>query len=94
MDHLIGMMLGGLLGWTATLFLEHRRWLPSRGDLTSGVVGGLFGSLSATVMGLPLADEAAANLSSLAALAGAGVAIALWRASRGAAPRRDAGEAV
>lgn len=82
MDHLIGMLLGALLGWTTTLFLEHRRWLPSQGDLLGGLFGGLFGSLAATVFGMAGDGTSLANVESLAALAGAGVAIALWRAGR------------
>ena len=87
MDHLTGMVLGGLLGWTATLFLEHRQWLPSRSDLLSGMLGGLCGSVAAGMVAVDMPT----NVESLAALAGAGMAIALWRAARNLTHRRTTG---
>ena len=86
MDHLIGMLLGSLLGWSATLFLEHRRWLPRRGDLIGGSVGGLLGSLTATLTDVAVIGAVPTAAEALAALAGAGVAIALWRTGRSLRP--------
>jgi uncharacterized membrane protein YeaQ/YmgE (transglycosylase-associated protein family) len=88
MDHLIAVLLGSLLGWTATLFLEHRRWLPRRGDLISGSLGGLLGSLTATFTGVAVIGTVPTSAEALAALAGAGLAIALWRVGRGRVLRR------
>jgi uncharacterized membrane protein YeaQ/YmgE (transglycosylase-associated protein family) len=88
MDHLIGMLLGGLMGWTATLLLEHRRWLPSPGDLLAGLIGGLSGSVAATVVGVAGADAAPTTVESLAALVAAGMVIALRRAGHSLVSRR------
>jgi hypothetical protein len=82
------MLLGALLGWTATLFLEHRRWLPHRGDAFSGAFGGLLGSLTATLSGLSVIGAVPTNAEALAALAGAAIAIASWRVGRGLMARR------
>ncbi|WP_374566659.1 hypothetical protein [Ideonella sp.] len=87
MEHVINMMLGGLLGWTITLLFEHQRWLPCQGDF----VGGLLGSLAGSVMATTLGGAAASNTHTMASLVGAAVAIAVWRSVRGRFTRRAAG---
>jgi uncharacterized membrane protein YeaQ/YmgE (transglycosylase-associated protein family) len=94
MDHLIGMLLGSLLGWTATLFLEHRRWLPHRGDLISGSLGGLLGSVTATLAGVSVIGTVPTNAEALTALAGAAIAILVWRVGRGVVARRPSDPSV
>lgn len=94
MDHLIGMLLGSLLGWTATLFLEHRRWLPHRGDLIGGALGGLVGSVTATLSGISVIGTVPTNAEALAALAGAAIALLVWRVGRNLVARRPTGPAA
>jgi len=91
MDHLICMVLGGLTGWTATLFLEQRRWLPRLGDLIGGLLGGLLGSAAATAATGATQSADPTNAQTLAALAGAALVVALWRTGRSIATRRTAG---
>lgn len=88
MEHVINMMLGGLLGWTITLLLEHRRWLPYRSDFVGGLLGSLFGSVVATALGGP----AASNVHTMASLVGAALAITIWRCARGLITRRVSGQ--
>lgn len=81
MDLMTGMLLGALVGWTVSLFVEHRRWLPTRGDLLAGLAGGLAGHLLAsTTAGAQAAD--ANGLQILTALMVSGLAIAGWRIGR------------
>jgi len=91
MDHLICMVLGGLTGWTATLFLEQRRWLPCPGDLAGGLFGGLLGSAAATAATGATQGADPTNAQTLAALAGAALVVALWRTGRSIATRRSGG---